>query len=77
MQQWVQLEHHRVISCVKKYLAKLNFAPACNYKPNFPNMHHLLLKSEKGSKYFYRILQTSGADNNTLLQSYWEQVFGR
>ena len=71
------LEYHRVISCVKKYLAKLNFAPACNYKPNFPNMHRLILKSEKGSKDFYQILQTSGADNNTMLQSYWEQVFRR
>ena len=38
------LEYHRVVSCVKTYVAKLKLVLKCNYKPNFPNMKRLILK---------------------------------
>ena len=71
------LEYHRVISCVKTYLAKLKFVSLCTYKPHLPNIDRLILKSKKGCKDFYQILQNPICNEKKVQYSFWEQAFGK
>ena len=69
------LEYHRVITCIKGFLAKLRQRCPENVKPNYPINARLLKKSKKGSRDFYNIM--TGSDNQDIkpIYSYWEESF--
>ena len=66
------LEYHRVISCVKKYLSG-HMKCTTHQKPLIPNQVAVLIKSKKGSKDFYNILNRKCTDNLIPQYTNWEK----
>ena len=65
------LEYHRVVKCVQVYFNTLNGVEKNHSKPIFPLYIQILLRSKKGCRDFYKILNRS--ESQTPSYSSWEQ----
>ena len=69
------LEYHQVTTCVNIYMAKLKEKCTKRHqKPFLPNQIKVLQKSKKGSKDFYRILNTDAPGNLISNYSFGEEA---
>ena len=66
------LEYHRVITCVKVFCNSRKGVSKTHTKPIFPQYIQVLMRSKKGCKDFYNIINSNKNENQTSYYSYWE-----
>ena len=66
------LEYQRVIKCVQVYCNSRKGTSKSHTKPIFPEYIKVLMKSKKGCKDFYDVINTNKTEIQTSYYSYWE-----